>query len=433
MVQTLRWLVLDLNGFFAAVEQQERPELRGRPVAVAPVAAELSSVIAASTEAKRYGVKCGVPIDLARRICPGLVIVEGRHAPYNLYFDKIKTTLENVMELANAPSTDEFHFRLLGDERQPARAREIAGALKHALREEVGMSFTASVGIAPNRFLAKVGSDMQKPDGLVLLSPGELPEALDIVEDLTDLVGINRRMKLRLNAHKIFTVADLTRCTKEDLWRVWGGRVGADWWHWLRGYELNERPEVTRTLGHSHVLPPEFRNRAGVRAVTLRLLGKASSRMRKAGLKARGLEVAVKGRKSWERGQRIPATHEDGEFVPIVGAWLDEADYSGPTATSIRFWDLCSPEAVTPPLFEREAEARTIPGATLDSVNDRWGKHAVYLGAIHASRTTGAEKIAFKKIGLFSEGAGDHAESDLRARLFPAEPESPVTREEWMR
>ena len=432
MTRNLRWLVLDLNGFFAAVEQQECPELRGRPVAVAPVDAESTSVIAASTEAKRYGVKCGVPVKLARVLCPGLVIVAGRHAQYHLYFEKIKAVLERVLELADAPSTDEFHFHLLGDDMRPARARQIAGALKRALREEVGASFTASIGIGPNKFLAKVGSDMQKPNGLVVLSPDELPEALNVMDNLTDLVGINWRMKLRLNALGIFSVADLTRCSKDDLRLAWGGRVGEDWWYQLRGYEMRERPEVTRTLGHSHILPHEFRNRAGVRAVTLRLLGKAAARMRKSGLLAHGMAVSVKGRQGWERHRRIPATNEDGALVPLASAWLDEADYSGPTATSVLFWDLCPPEAVVPSLFDAKAEARVPPGATLDRVNDRWGKHAVYLGAIHDARSAAQEKIAFRKVALFSEGAGDHAETNLRERLFPPEIELPESDDGWI-
>ncbi len=411
-------MIFDLNGFFAAVEQQDRPELRGRPVAVVPVLSDTSFVIASSVEAKRLGIKCGVRIGDAREICPGLVVLQARPSVYTTYFARIREVVETVLPIAATPSIDELHLRLLGGEMAAAKAREIALEIKRRLRTEIGPVLTASAGIAPNRFLAKVATDMEKPNGLVVLPSRDLPECLNVIENLDDLCGINRRMKLRLNASGIFTVADLVSASPADLRRVWGGVVGERWWYLLRGYDLAEAETKSRTLGHSHVLPPELRHRAGVRAVALRLLGKACARLRLRDQWANGLSATVKGQTRWESSRRIPATQDDRDLVPILAAWLDAADVPAPTAVAVGLWDLCGGDRLTPSLFdEAPPPAPSVFARSLDAVNNRWGKQSVYLGAMHAARGTADEKIAFGKTSLFSEGAGDHEEGALRERL----------------
>src|SRR5205085_9575351 len=136
---------------------------------------------------------------------------------------------------------------------------------------------------APNVFLAKVGSDMQKPDGLTVLDESNLPNALFRL-DLRALPGIGPAMYVRLQRFGIHSVRDLWEASSSDLHRAWGGIGGEKWWHMLRGsqdadYESNLR-DARKSVGHSHVLPPKFRTLEGSKGILLRLVSRALKRLR---------------------------------------------------------------------------------------------------------------------------------------------------------
>ena len=170
----LRWLYLDLNSYFASVEQNENPRLRGRPVAVLPLMSESTCVIAASYEAKRLGIKTGTPVWEARQKCPGLVLLSGRHDLYVRYHHLILDEIDRHIPVTAICSIDEVGCRLDPREQNPAAAMALAKRIKEGLRTNLGPSITCSIGLASSRLLAKIGSDMQKPDGLVVLEPQAL-------------------------------------------------------------------------------------------------------------------------------------------------------------------------------------------------------------------------------------------------------------------
>ncbi|MGH9466066.1 MAG: DNA polymerase Y family protein, partial [Terriglobales bacterium] len=171
------WLFVDLNAYFASVEQQERPELRGQPVAVVQVMTPNTVCIAASYQAKPFGVKTGVKVHEAQRLCPQLRLVLARPKLYVEYHRQIVEAVERVVPITEVQSIDEAACRLMGRERQIVNARGLAEAVKQAVRG-VGETLTCSIGLAPNRYLAKVASDMHKPDGLTVLLREQLPQAL---------------------------------------------------------------------------------------------------------------------------------------------------------------------------------------------------------------------------------------------------------------
>jgi DNA polymerase-4 len=278
----LRYLFLDLNAYFASVEQQERPELRGRPIAVAPVEAETTFVIAASYEAKAKGVKCGTIVREAREMCPGIEIVQARPQVYVRYHNRVLEAVGSVLPIEQVCSIDEMRFRLLGEEREPEAALNLGRRMKKAIWDQVGGCMGCSVGIAPNGFLAKLATEIEKPNGLVCLTERDLPGRLFDLK-LTDFTGINRKMAARLNGAGLFTAKDLCHATKHDLHLAFGSIVGEKWWYLLRGFDLGGDTRPQQSLGHSHVLPPRLRNDQGCREVILRLLQKASARLRATG------------------------------------------------------------------------------------------------------------------------------------------------------
>lgn len=403
----LRVLFLDLNAYFASCEQQENPGLRGRPIIVAPVETDSTCAIAASYEAKRFGIKTGTNVGEARRLCPSLVVVPARPPVYVRYHKAILEAAESVLPVDKVSSIDEMRFRLIGTEREPGQARELAHRMKRVLREQVGEMMTCSIGIAPNAFLAKLASDMQKPDGLVVLQRDDLPERIQHLA-LTAIAGINVRMKARLNAAGIFDVGDLHAADRTELRSAFGSIVGERWWYLLRGYELHEQEAPPKTLSHSHVLPPELRTDQGCREVLLRLIQKATARLRASGLCASSMSVHVRGHeRSWKAHTRLDATNDtvtvNDQFLRL---WSTR-DFDRPRQAGIGFADLSPANNVTPSLFD-DAGQRDLLNRAVDSVNQKFGKNSIFLAGMEGARDTASEKIAFNKTWLFSEGKGDN-------------------------
>ena len=162
----VQWLFLDLNAFFASCEQQEAPALRGKPVIVVQTPTDNAVAIAVSYAAKAYGIKTGTIVREARRLCPAVIPVQANHQLYTDYHERILKAVDTCLPIDKVMSIDEMACRQMGTERQVDHARELALKVKRALREQVGECLTCSIGIAPNVFLGKVGSDLQKPDGL---------------------------------------------------------------------------------------------------------------------------------------------------------------------------------------------------------------------------------------------------------------------------
>lgn len=249
----MNWLFVDLNSYFASVEQEARPELRGRPVGVVPMMADTTVCIAASYEAKAFGVRTGTLVADAKRMCPEIVLVEGRHELYTEYHHRVIEAVESCVPIAAVLSIDEMACRLMGRERPLLAALELGRKVKASIRERVGTMLRSSVGLATNRYLAKVASDMEKPDGLVALPLDLLPAALEQLE-LRDLPGIGSRTEKRLNQRGIHSMGDLLALSCAESGEVWESVWGERLWHWLRGedFEMSELDHL-KSISHQHV------------------------------------------------------------------------------------------------------------------------------------------------------------------------------------
>jgi DNA polymerase-4 len=194
---SLRWLYIDFNSYFASVEQQLRPELRGKPVAVVPVETDFTSAIAASYEAKAFGVKTGTKIHEAKRLCPGLVCVLARHECYVDFHHRLVEEIDRHLPVTAVCYIDEVACRLMDNEVSVVRSTEIAQSIKSGIANNIGSYMRCSIGIAPNRYLAKVGTELQKPDGLVVLQAADLPQKLFSLK-LRDIPGIGANIERRI-------------------------------------------------------------------------------------------------------------------------------------------------------------------------------------------------------------------------------------------
>jgi DNA polymerase IV len=336
----LNWLFVDLNSYFASVEQEVRPELRGRPVGVVPMMADTTVCIAASYEAKAFGVRTGTVVAEARRMCPEIIFVEGRHELYTEYHHRVVEAVESCLPVTSILSIDEMACRLIGRERPLLAALELGRKVKARIRERAGSMLRSSVGLATNRYLAKVASDMEKPDGLVALPLDVLPGALQQLQ-LRDLPGIGARTEKRLNQSGIRTMNDLLALDSQRSGEVWGSVWGERLWHWLRGQDFDmAETEHLKSISHQHVLAPEMRTEEKAWAVAHKLLHKAAMRLRAAELWASSIGLAIGF--AAPRGESMPVSRFG---VPTRG-WHDALKLSEcqDNATLIaalrRLWEL---------------------------------------------------------------------------------------------
>ncbi|MDZ4686713.1 MAG: type VI secretion protein ImpB [Planctomycetaceae bacterium] len=395
----LRYLFVDMNSYFASVEQQLRPELRGRPVGVVPMLADTTCCLAASYEAKRFGVKTGTGVGDARRLCPGLVLVPARPEKYIELHHRIITAVESCLPVTAVLSVDEMVCRLRGPDQEEDTAVALGMQIKQAIREQVGESLRCSVGIAPNRMLAKLAGDVQKPDGLTVIHPADLPDRLYSLK-LRDFPGIGPRMERRFHAAGLRTVEQLCDLTAAGMNRLWGSTVvGTAWYRLLRGEDVPAPPTHRRTLGHSHVLPPDCRHEAGARAVLMRLVHKAAGRLRQTGYWARRVDVSVTylGGDHWSTSAKVPLCQDTLTLLQTAGGLWARRPPGWPLKVSVTFGDVVAWLNAAPSLLEDDRQ-RLALSAAMDQLNTRFGIHTVYFGAMHGQQTDRGAHIAFHTV-----------------------------------
>ncbi len=396
---SLRYLFVDMNAFFASVEQEDRPELRGRPVGVVPTMADTTCCIAASYEAKPYGIKTGTKVADARRLCPAIRFIEARPRLYVEYHHRVIQAVESCLHVDAVCSIDEMYGRLLGREQQPPQAIEIANRVKAALRDQVGQHLRCSVGLGPNAWLAKVASDMQKPDGLTTILPEDLPHKLHGLE-LTDLPGIARGMQRRLNACGVRTVAGLCELSEADLAQACDSRVmGALWWHRLHGRDTPDRPTRRRSVSHSHVLPPNRRTEPGSHAVMVRMIHKAGFRLRRLGYRAGCIAVSVRfldGSK-WKSRASLGCCSDTLTMLRAMAGLWPHKPTRKPLKVSVVLTDLVPEDNATAPLFGQQQRLDTLAGV-MDRLDRKYGQHTVCSGAMLGAMRAAPTRIAFNHI-----------------------------------
>jgi len=408
----LNALYVDFNSYFASVEQQLVPELRGKPVGVLAVMAETTCCIAASYEAKAFGVKTGTIVSDARKLCPNIVFVEARPPLYVAYHHKLIEIVESCTHVEKVLSIDEMVCKLTGSQQQPENALKLAARIKQAIAKNAGDYIKCSIGIAPNTYLAKVASNLQKPDGCVLIEPHELPQRLFGLK-LRDLNGIGKQMEARLNRYKITTVEQLYAANRQQLQTAWGSIEGERMYDKLRGLEPYYVKNARSSLGHSHVLPPEQRNEKGVKAVLHRLLQKASMRMRSYELLASRISVKVKFRNmpSWNMESAISPTDNTLRLIDALETFLQHYPQirHEPYAVGVSFSGLVTAEEVARDLFQIEPlENEKKLNKAIDTLNLKFGKNTIYFGGAHEALKDAPMRIAFNHIpDLVVEGDGD--------------------------
>lgn len=384
----MRSLYIDMNSFFASVEQQADPRLRGRPLAITAIESEAGACVAASYEAKAYGVKTGTRVYEAKQLCPQIIFRPSRHRLYVRVNQKIARVVDEIAELEFVRSVDEFQVALGGASEDLANALALAHDLKAAIRTKVGSELRCSIGIGPNHLLAKIAGKLEKPDGLSWLAPENMPERIAHLA-LDDLPGISRGIGARLLRAGILDIGQLYRLDPRHARLIWRSVEGERFVRALQGMDIPLLPTSRNGYGNSKVLAPRYRAPAKALLVGRWLTEKACERMRRDGYCAQRfqLHVRVEGNRGWADSRKTAATQDTRFILTIYEALWSELSALRPRAilsVGVHLGEVIKLEDrngdLFAPLSPGRANDREKLSAAVDRLNRRFGQRVVTFG-----------------------------------------------------
>jgi DNA polymerase-4 len=386
---------IDMNAFFASVEQQGNPELQGKPIAV--VGRGRTVVTTASYEARAFGVKTGMNTWQARQACPQVIFVIGDNRKYTHTSSEIMTMMRDYTPLVEVFSIDEAWLDVTHSLSIFGSAENIAYLLKARIRHRFGI--TCSIGIAPNKLLAKLASEMKKPDGLTVIPPADVSRILEPLP-VKELCGIGRKMERHLLMMGIRTCGELGRYPVQRLTRKFGV-IGERLQQMGRGIDDSpvvpvEDEQEVKSVGHSMTLDRDIDSRKDILKYLLQLSEMVGRRARRYGVAGRTVHLVVRfadfsmiGRQQTRRDH----TNQSEEIFNEAVAVLDTLELDQPIRLlGVRITNLCYQRQQLP-LFEDERRKVLATGA-MDEVNDRYGSFAVTYASLLANGEKGSFVIS---------------------------------------
>lgn len=376
----VKWLLVDLNSFFASCEQQDDPSLRGKPIAVVPMMAENTSVLAASYEAKRFGIKTGTKVFEARKMCPDIKFVSTGHKKYVEYHHKIIEAVHKVCPVERVLSIDEMVCSLMGREQELENALEIGRRVKQIILDEVGECLTSSVGLGPNITIAKIASDLQKPNGLVAIPQEQLVQKIGHL-DINIISGVGPNMKYRLNQKGLYTINDLLKLSESQLQNAWGSIVGLRLAKEIRGEDFQRAANKSNAFSHEHVLPPNLRTRDGAYQIIQKLVFKGCSRLRDVKRKAQGIGLSVRfmDRSKFEISIQFQQSDDSFFMIREVEKAYKQVSNQKPVKVGIVLFGLTEPGVEQFSFFDDQKSNKL--NKVIDMINDKHGANSIVSGA----------------------------------------------------
>jgi DNA polymerase IV len=377
-------LHIDMNAFFASVEQQSNPELRGKPIAVIG-AAKRTVITTCSYEARAFGVKTGMNSWEGRQKCPGLIFVVGNNRKYTFISTQIIMIMREYTPLVEVFSIDEAFLDVTGCLSLFGSAERIAHLIKERIREQLGL--TCSIGIAPNKLLAKLASDMQKPDGLTVIEPHKVAQIMERVL-IQDLCGVGAKMHKHLAKFGIKTCGELGRFPVDILKRNFG--VTGERLHYMGlGVDTapvvpDEEAEEVKSVGHSTTLERDITERQEILIYLLQLSEMVGRRARKYQVAGKTITLTVRYADFTtfsKQESRTEHTNNSEEIYQASVKILDSIELTqairllGVKVSNLR----CHTEQL--PLFPAERKKALIANA-MDRVNNKFGDFAVTFGSL---------------------------------------------------
>lgn len=399
---------VDLNSCFATVEQQAHPHLRGKPIGVTNRITPHCCMIALSYEAKQMGAKVGMRYDEVKSFIPDLIVLETDPPKYHHAYEKLMQIMKSYSPHVKMKSIDEGVIDFVGT-RENVNVRpleEIGYEIKQRLRDELGCWMKCNIGIAPNRFLAKLASGFNKPDGLTLIDHKNIRMRYSELK-LTDLPGIANRFEARLNKRGIMTPINFLDAPIETLHKhVFKSVIGIHWHQRLRGYEVDDVETNLGIVGKQFVLDIRTRDENELKKRFAYLCYTAARKMRHNEVKAKGIHVYLvfQGGESWFKRHLFPQPFfSDRSVYENAMLILDQRPKNRTvTMMSITCYHLSSLEGSSTQLelFRDLTEEEKIT-ETIDDINDIYGIPTITMASALGAHGIVKQKIPFGSTKYF--------------------------------
>ena len=391
---------IDLNSCFATVEQQANPLLRGKPIAVAAYDTPNGCIVAPSVEAKKLGIKVGMRVKDGRLLCPDLLILSPDSDKYRAVHLALKRLLSNYTPSVTPKSIDEFVLDFAGTPAMRRGLLAVSREIKDRIKKEVGDYLTVSIGLGPNRFLAKTASNLHKPDGLDEINKDNFLEVYEGLT-LTDLTGIARQNAIRLNSVGIYTVLDFFRADLRLLRAAFRSVLGYYWFVRLRGWEVDDLDWGVKSFGHSYALPKFLTKPEELAPILAKLVEKLGFRMRGANFQAKGVHLGLlfKDSQYWHQGMSLgQPVSSSQDIYRVAYRLLSHSPYHLPVRNlAVSCFDLSPRDTLQLGLFEDRLKKDNLIKA-LDDINDRWGSFVVTPARMANIPTAVPDRIGFGNI-----------------------------------
>ena len=388
---------IDLNSCFATVEQQARPLLRGKPVAILNRRTEHTAIVTASYEAKARGVKVGMKLRDAKILCPGIIALESDPPKYRYVYRKLMAILEDYSAHIRMKSIDEglIDFSQSTLAYQRADLLEVGREIKQRLKDEIGCYMRCNIGIGPNRFLAKTAAGMNKPDGLTRIDASNVRDVYATME-LEDLTGIAGRLGKRLRQIGITTPLEFLDAPSEVLEKVvFKSIYGRQWYERLRGWEVDAADTTLSQVGRQYVLDDHT---LGYDEVLRRLHGLSedvAAKLRSQRMRTRGVRIYAKTYHAGKWRAHMLAERSFCDEKTLFSA-VKELFKNAPLPCyeiGVTCYHLVSEEEHQMTLFLQDERKTAAITDAIDTINAFWGAHTV-----HSADTLGINQKMKRKV-----------------------------------
>jgi DNA polymerase-4 len=405
-----RIMHIDLNSCFATIEQQANPLLRGKPVAVAAFTSPGGCILAASVEAKRLGIKTGMRVRDGREIFKDLVVLSSDPWKYRNVHLKLRNLISEYTNDFSPKSIDEFVLNMQDYPKlKGSTMQNVAREIKRRIKSEIGNWLTVSVGVAPNRYLAKVAAGLHKPDGLDEINKDTFPAVYSAL-GLTDLTGIKDRNAARLNSVGIYTVQDFYEA---PLWKIKAAfhSINALYWQMrLKGYEIDNVEFGRRSYGNSVAIGKNLSKIEELCPILARLTEKTCSRLRHAGYTASGIHLALayKDGNWWHEGKSIGRHVFDARdvykaaFRLLLSSPSIKPNAPNVLNIAVSCFGLTKNDSMQLEIFSDVPKKRSLVVAE-DKINERWGDFTVGFVTSFGGAGSVRDRIAFGGIKELEE------------------------------
>jgi len=388
---------IDLNSCFATVEQQSRPMLRGRPVAVINRRTENTSIVTASYEAKKYGVKVGMKYKEAKLLVPDLVALESDPAKYRYVYHRLLAIMKDYSAHVAMKSIDEgvidFHQSTAATSGRDLA--DIGHEIKQRLRAEIGVAMRCNVGIGTNRFLAKTAAGLHKPDGLDVIDATNLRAVLGTLQ-LTDLTGIAAHNEHRLSTVGIETPLQFLDADPVTLRKiVFKSIVGEQWHQRLRGWEVDDVPHDLKTVGRQYVMEAYGLPREKVIQRLHHLCESVGAKLRSQHKAARGIYVYAKTyeHEHWHARQMASLPFFSDGAIYAQALQLFTRAPGVVREIGVSCYELSDGRGDQLSVFGDELARQDAVTSAIDAINQQFGDRT-----IHSAATLGTDRHVQQKI-----------------------------------